>query len=265
MIFEQETLAFKILDVFYLNLDNSKMVVANRNFDALSLRLDSDTIIESKSDVLEISGGSICFFPADVDYNRISHRDRLIVVHFKALNYHSNKIELFIPDDISKYEALFREVLKLWSQKKYAYKHECSAVLNRIFAELYKDNYPSQNQSSKILPSVQYIDAEYLKKDFSLSVAAQKSLMSETYFRRLFKKEFGVSPKKYVISRRIKHAASLIIMGYFSLQEISDMCGYEDYKHFSAEFKKNTGVSPSKYFYNYKDSLNNQITFSVDR
>ena len=36
----------------------------------------------------------------------------------------------------------------------------------------------------------------------------------------LFKKEFGVSPKKYVIDRRIKHAASLIIMGYFSLQEI---------------------------------------------
>jgi len=256
VIFEQETLAFKILDVFYLELDNSKMQVANRNFDALSLRLDADATIESKAEIMEMSGGSVCFFPADVNYTRISKKDHLIVVHFKVLNYHSNKIELFMPDDIGKYEALFREILEIWCQKKHAYKHECSAVLNRIFAELYKDNYPSQEQSSKILPSVQYIDANYLKKDFALSDAAKKSMMSETYFRRLFKKEFGVSPKKYVIDRRIKHAASLIIMGYFSLQEIADMCGYEDYKHFSVEFKKIIGVSPSKYFYNYKESLN---------
>ena len=89
------------------------------------------------------------------------------------------------------------------------------------------------------------------KKDFSLQIAAKKSFISEPYFRKLFNKEFGISPKKYVIEHRIKYAASLIIAGYFSLQEISQMCGYDDYKHFSSAFKKIMNVSPSKYTYKF--------------
>ena len=77
--------------------------------------------------------------------------------------------------------------------------------------------------------------------------------MSDTYFRKLFKEEFGMSPKQYVIRHRIQHAASLIIAGYYTLEEIAEHCGYNDYKHFSVEFKKLTGVSPSKYVYNYEE------------
>lgn len=253
MIFEQETLSFIILDVFYLDLSNTKMQVSNRNFDALSLRLEADTVIESKGRQTALSDGSVCYFPSDVNYTRISGKDRLIVVHFKALDYHSDKIESIIPEKIEEYTELFEKILSLWNKKDIAYKHECSSVLSLIFAKLYKDNLPPQDHTSKIYPSVNYIDANYLKKDFSLTDAAKASMISETYFRKLFKAEFGISPKKHIINRRIRHAASLIITGYFSLQEIADMCGYEDYKHFSVEFKKNTGVSPSKYTYNYKE------------
>ena len=96
-----------------------------------------------------------------------------------------------------------------------------------------------------------YIEKNYLRNDFSLSDAAAKSFMSETYFRKLFKQEFGTSPKHYVISRRIEYAKALIITGYFSIEKIAGMCGYNDEKHFSTEFKKITGVSPSKYNYNF--------------
>ena len=93
-----------------------------------------------------------------------------------------------------------------------------------------------------------------LHNDFSLTIAAGKSFVSEQYFRRLFKKEFNISPKQYVIKRRIEYAKALIITRYFSIQEISNLCGYNDQKHFSAEFKKITGVSPSKYGYNFNEN-----------
>ena len=106
-------------------------------------------------------------------------------------------------------------------------------------------------KEDRIKESVLYIKKNYLQQDFSLSVAASKSFMSEQYFRKLFKEEFGISPKKYVIGNRIKRAQALILTNHYTISEISALCGYTDYNHFSTEFKRITGTSPSKYYYNY--------------
>ena len=257
MIFEQETVAFQILDVLYLDQKMIKTYNYNRNFDALSFRFEADTVIETDKTQLELTDNNICFFPADINYTRNAKKDKMIVVNFKCFGYYSTEIESFMPAKPEKYRVLFEEMLDYWNKKSVSYKHKASSVLNRIFAELYKDNKSLENQNSKIYQSVKYIKGNCLKKDFSLKTAAEKSMISETYFRKLFHQEFGISPKKYVIQVRIKHAASLIITGYHTLQEIADICGYEDYKHFSVEFKKITGVSPSKYTYNY-DILDGQ-------
>ena len=92
----------------------------------------------------------------------------------------------------------------------------------------------------------------YKKSDLSIKEIADKSFMSEVYFRKLFKEEYGVSPQKYIVSLRIQNAEGLISTGYYSLKEVAYLSGYTDYKYFSVEFKKNVGVSPSKYLYNYK-------------
>lgn len=252
MIFEQESLAFLILDVLYLEQGNTKTYNQDRNFDALAFRYEADVIIESKNKQVELSDNSICFLPSVFNYTRIAKKDNLIAIHFKTFNYQSNEIESFFPTKPEKYRALFEEILNCWNAKGTSYKHEASSILNRIFAELYKDNKRAQNSNSKIYRSIQYIEENCFKKEFSLTVAAQKSFISETYFRKLFEQEYGISPKKYVIKRRIKYATSLIISGYYTLQEVSELCGYNDYKYFSVEFKKIIGVSPSKYTYNYK-------------
>ena len=255
MIFEKETIAFQILDVLYLDQENIKMYNLNRNFDALSFRYEADTIVEYKNRHIEFCDNSIGFFPADTDYVRIAKKDKMIVVHLKSFNYHGNEIEMFTPSDFEKYKKLFEEILSLWNKKSTSYKHRCAAVLNNIFAELYRDNKKEYDYTSKIGLSIRYIEENCFNKDFSLQIAAEKSFISDTYFRKLFKAEFDMSPKQYIIYKRIKHAASLIIAGYHSLEEISELCGYNDYKHFSVEFKKIIGISPSKYTYNYTDTL----------
>lgn len=253
MIFEQDHIAFQILDVLYLEQGYTKTLNANRNFDALSYRYEADTIIELKDKKIELADNCVCYFPSKVNYTRTTKKDQLIVIHFETFSYHSDEIECFFPADYGKYATLFEEILYCWQRKETSYKHEASALLNRIFSELYKDNKPTDDNKSKIYPSVLYIKQNCLKRDFSLQTAAKKSLISDTYFRKLFKREFHISPKRYVINRRMKYAASQIIAGYYSLEEISELCGYNDYKHFSVEFKKNIGVSPSRYAYNYED------------
>lgn len=255
MIFEQDSIAFEILDVFNIEQENTKTTNTYRNFDALSYRFEADTLIESNGKECELADHSISFFPSDVNYIRTTKKDKLIVVHFKSFSYHSNEIEYFFPDDHGKYDILFKKILDVWNRKDTAYKHEASSILNTIFSELYRDNKPSDDIKSKINPSVQYIRQHCYRTDFSLTEAAKKSHISETYFRKLFKKEFGISPKQYIINRRIRYASSLIIAGYHTLEEVAELCGYNDYKHFSVEFKKITGLSPSKYTYNYDSNL----------
>lgn len=251
MIFEQETIVFQILDVLSFEQDYAKKYNFKRNFDALSFRIEADTVIEYNGKQLNFGNNSIGFFPSDVDYTRITNKDKLIVIHFKTFNYHSKEIELFSPSDYKKYSRLFEEILECWNKKDTAYKHKAASILNQIFHELCCDNKKAYEYHTKIDPSIKYIEENCFKKDFSLKTAAKKSYISDTYFRKLFKQVFDVSPKQYIINRRIKYASSLIITGYYSLEQVCDLCGYNDYKHFSVEFKKNVGVSPSKYSYNY--------------
>ena len=91
----------------------------------------------------------------------------------------------------------------------------------------------------------------YKNSNLSIAEIADRSFMSEVYFRKLFKEEYGVSPQKYIIDLRIQNAVGLIATGYYSLKEIAYMSGYNNYKYFSSEFKKVKGVSPSEYIYNY--------------
>ena len=94
----------------------------------------------------------------------------------------------------------------------------------------------------------------YSDCNLSVSEVAAQSFISEVYFRKLFKSEYGVSPQKYITGIRIQNAVYLISTGYYSLKEIALMTGFTDYKYFSTVFKKQLGVSPSKYFFNYNQS-----------
>jgi len=252
MIFEQDSTIFKILDVLYFEQKDVKTTITKRSYDALSFHYEADAVVNSKNKEITYTDNAICYFPSEVSYTKNAKKDKMIVIHFKVFNYRCDNIEYLHPDDFEKYAKLFKKIFDIWNAKLPSYKYECAAILSNIFAELYKDNKNlNEDKKSKISESIQYIKSNYLKKDFSLQTAAKKSFISESYFRKIFSEEFGMSPKKYVIEHRIKYAISLIKEEHLSLQEISQMCGYDDYKHFSSEFKKIMNVAPSKYTYKF--------------
>lgn len=250
MFFGQEYIVFEIFEVLSLDMSGSKAFNRNRNFDALSFRFEADTVLTVSGKETALTGNSLCYVPSNVNYARDSVKDNLIVVHFKSFNYHSNEIEHFYPENPEKYRESFQLLFDCWNSRRTAYKNECASIFSKILADIYRDS-KSIVGGSKIEKSVLYIEQNCLKRDFSLGKAAVKSFMSETYFRKLFKKEFGISPKQYVIEKRVEYAKGLLAAGYFSIREIALQCGYNDEKHFSSEFKKHTGVSPSAYIYNF--------------
>ena len=250
MIFEKDILSLSILDVIYLRQENVNTANSKRNFDALSFRIRSDACIKTEKSFHQTENGSVCFFPAGLNYRRIASVDELIVVHFRTAESSEQSIISFTPENTETFTRLFKRILDIWQRKEIGYKYECTAILYEIFAECHKQ-YPTP-KTSKIQPSIDYINEKYTSPDLTVKEIADRSFISEVYFRKLFKEEYAISPQKYIINLRIQNAIGLISTGYYSLKEVAYMSGYNDYKYFSVEFKKIVGVSPSEYLYNYK-------------
>ncbi len=251
MFFEKEMLSFKILNVMELNQKNVYCShQTERDFNALSFRYSADAILKTETEEHHVKDGTVAYVPARLKYSRIATKDSLIVVHFDTTAYPMQAIECFEAKDPDKMLGLFRKMLECWSKKEVGYRYRCSAILYEILAECYAQNYKPAIGNSKIQRSVDYILNNYKNSDLSIKEVADRSFMSEVYFRKLFKAEYGISPQKYIINLRIQNAAELICMGYYSLSEVAEMSGYNDYKYFSVEFKKVLGASPSEYLYN---------------
>lgn len=251
MFFEREFLSFNILEVLRLSQGNLDAYNKGRNFNAISFRFRSDTVLKTASEEHRVLDNYISLVPARLDYRRISKEDELIVIHFDAPDVSSHKIEAFLPKEPQKYAELFSAAYEIWEKKALGYKYKCGAKLLEIFAECYSENLMPTEKKSPISESVEYLEKNFTAPDLTVGDAAAKSFMSEVYFRKLFKAEYGISPKKYIIKLRIQKAVSLINTGYYSLREVAEMCGYTDYKYFSVEFKAAVGCSPSEYVYKF--------------
>jgi AraC-like DNA-binding protein len=106
------------------------------------------------------------------------------------------------------------------------------------------------------LPSDRYrvlaLAEELLESDHTSSTTnvgrlAALSGVSEVYFRRIFQSKYGVSPKEYLVRRRIAYAKELLSSGHFSVSEVAHLSGYSELCHFSREFKRRVCVSPTEF------------------
>lgn len=256
MFFEKELLSFQLLDVFELKQENVDMWNRGRNFHALSFRFSADTCLITGDRRYPMHGFELTYVPAQLDYRRRSARDELIVVHFDITGSQTQEIESFVPQEPEKFASLFRQILDCWNQKDRGYRYRCSAILYEILAECCKQSPcpAAAPPSSGIRNSIDYIARNYRSSTLSIKEIAQCSFMSEVYFRKCFKKAYGISPQKYIIQLRLQDAATLITSGYYPLKEIAQLVGYRDYKYFSVEFKRVFGVSPSEYRFHYDTS-----------
>ena len=69
--------------------------------------------------------------------------------------------------------------------------------------------------------------------------------MSYSSFRRAFRKETGLSPGSYFIEMKMNRALQLLAATSKTIQEISDLLGFESVYYFSRLFKARNGVPPS--------------------
>lgn len=103
--------------------------------------------------------------------------------------------------------------------------------------------------SATIPVSLKLIGNSYGRQ--SIKQVADKVFLSERQLQRLFKKEVGLSPKKYASIIRLHQARTALKQaGTATLAEVAYLAGYYDQAHFNREFKKCIGITPGAYLVN---------------
>ncbi|MCR9162710.1 MAG: helix-turn-helix domain-containing protein [Nannocystaceae bacterium] len=73
---------------------------------------------------------------------------------------------------------------------------------------------------------------------------AKQAAMSQSHFIRAFAREFGVTPRQYLIDVRLQHAKRLLQTTTRSVTEVCMDVGFSSLGSFSGRFSRDTGVSP---------------------
>jgi len=84
-----------------------------------------------------------------------------------------------------------------------------------------------------------------INNNLTIEELATKYGLSRSSFYRLFAREIGVSPHKWIKDHRLHHARCEMQLTQKTVSEIYLNLGFEDMAHFSKEFKKKFGYNPS--------------------
>ena len=71
--------------------------------------------------------------------------------------------------------------------------------------------------------------------------------LSSTQFCRAFRRRFGMSPRRYVLLRRMELAKQQMVTTDLPLCEIALRCGMTDQSHFTRTFRSVVGVTPFRW------------------
>lgn len=91
-----------------------------------------------------------------------------------------------------------------------------------------------------------YMD-DHFKENLSLDQLAALAHISKYYLAHSFRREFGVSPISYLISRRIRESRFLLRETDYSLSLISQILGFSSLSYFSQCFRRAEGMGPLEY------------------
>ena len=91
--------------------------------------------------------------------------------------------------------------------------------------------------------AVAYIEEHYMD-EISVEDIANNCGLNRSYFGKIFREEFGITPQHFLINYRMVKACELLLHTEKTISEISEMVGYPNQLHFSRAFKNEYGLSP---------------------
>lgn len=246
MDFVTEPFSIKLLSVMKIDWKQNNVHVPQRPYCALSFRTKGNATFTDIEHRIQTKDNDILFMPDGVNYHLVSKEEQLIVIHFELLGKKQNSFEVFSPTNPEAFSDLFETACRLWLQKNPGYYIRCTNILHRLLEMLYFEKKELIDHSSyeKLRPAIQHIQKNFSDSELTVAQLCEILNVSDTHFRRMFLSVYNTTPIKYINELRISHAEEFLTTGFYTVEQVAEMCGFNDAKYFSQVFKKLRGYSP---------------------
>ena len=156
-------------------------------------------------------------------------------------------------DESREVSSCIRNILREMELKNPGYEDICQAYTEILVIRLMRStelSVPTQTQSAtnnrQCAAAKRYIDMHF-KEALTLEQLADEVHMNKYYLSHAFKREYGVSPINYMISRRIEESKYLLAETDLSMSQIAQLLGFSSLSYFSQVFRREQSISPMEY------------------
>lgn len=164
-------------------------------------------------------------------------------VPFNILNRHES-VEI---------SGCLRNIFREMEQKNTGYEDVCQAYMEILIIRLMRTtalavpSEPHAISTNRQCAAVRrYIDLHF-KEPLTLEQLAEEGHMNKYYLSHAFKREYGISPINYMISRRVEESKYLLAETDLSMSQIAQLLGFSSLSYFSQVFRRSQEISPKEY------------------
>lgn len=231
-----KNMQFLINETVYTLHENDLLLL--NSVDVHGIVNNSDQLFERY--VIEFAPEYASPFCSSYDILNIFHtKDRPHILHLNAAQAQNYLFQFNKLDSYEQPSDTF--ALPLYQQISFV---ELLLLVNRFStsAAVFENENPKTERLEKILA---YIN-NHLNEKLTVQDLADHFYCSASHLSATFKSFTGYTVNNYIINQRIALASRLLKQD-FSVQEVAEKTGFNNYSHFIRTFKKYTGYSPKHF------------------
>ena len=200
---------------------------------------------------LELLPNNIYFIPAfTILESEIDGKMDKYYIHFLTqsheLNLYSYRQDRYsVPADAMT-EYLFRCIVDNYTVDTDEGYLKVQGAMDLLLAPFFADRNVKRHTLIKFEEVLAYIDENY-KRNISLSELASIMNISTMYFSNYFKEVFRISPKQYILNKKLSESQRLLLTTDMTVKEIAYALGFKEESYFSEFFSQRMGISALKF------------------
>lgn len=237
------------IEVVYILNGHAKQHINNSTFDVskgdlLFVNYNSTHSFEPKGKLEYVNIG----FKPDFLINKLNSYNvfpLVMLTDFEELRNNDERILTFMGKDQDEMESLLK-IMLIEKKGTNAFKENILEYCLNILVALIVNKISIGNEKKYEWDElVKYIE-ENVEKKLTLKELAKRCYYNPSYFCRVFKEKFGVSPIQYIEKKKIEQAKKLLVEGH-TVEFIIEKLNFSSRQFFYATFKKFEDITVSEF------------------
>jgi AraC-like DNA-binding protein len=207
---------------------------------------------------LEFNNEKRTAYAGDVVFLRSADRGAILKTDVEDVSYYfisfyydeSVSLDISLVTNNASATTLFKDVNRAYHSEAYLYKLKVAQLFLEIvhhIATVTAMNTKSYLRASGLRAATEYVNVYYYKK-ITINDLCTVSNYSPAHLRRLFLKNYEVTPQEYIINKKLNAVREMLTDApEKSIDEIADLLSFCSASYLCKLFKKHYGVSILQY------------------